>query len=149
MARPSYRTYGSTTYASGSHDSGASIWDEITAAARKMVRWTWAYSNGRGRHSAWHLAVKGGHQLRRNMVRRRLLSFPHVLVALWLLVLFWGERWTFASKVNRCDWDHWEDWVSQLPSPLGYLVSILLWGIGGGGCHGDNSSDNKLLLNLS
>ncbi|KAI0474590.1 hypothetical protein F4859DRAFT_481316 [Xylaria cf. heliscus] len=113
MARPSHRTYGSATYAPGSHDPGASIWDEITAAARTMIRRTWAYGNSHGRrrrHSAWQLAVKGGHQLRRNMVRRRLFSFPHLLVALWLLVLLWGERWTFASKVDRCDWDHWEDW---------------------------------------
>ncbi|KAI1127094.1 hypothetical protein F5Y10DRAFT_243410 [Nemania abortiva] len=110
MARPSYRTYGSATYAPSSHDPSASIWDEITAGSRSMMRRAWTYGNGRGRHTAWNLAVKGGHQLRRNMVRRRLLSFPHLLVALWILVLLWGERWTFASKVNRCDWDHWEAW---------------------------------------
>ncbi|KAI0107860.1 hypothetical protein GGR51DRAFT_515293 [Nemania sp. FL0031] len=111
MARPPYRTYGSATYApSSSHDPSASIWDEIMAGVRSMVQRAWTYGNGRGRRTAWALAVKGGHQLRRNMVRRRLLSFPHLLVALWILVLFWGERWTFASKVNRCDWDHWEDW---------------------------------------
>ncbi|KAI0869949.1 hypothetical protein GGS24DRAFT_129474 [Hypoxylon argillaceum] len=112
MARPSYRTYGSANYTPNSHDPSASIWDEIMAGSRSMVRRAWTYGNGRGRHTAWHIAVKGGHQLRRNMVRRRLLSFPHLLVALWILVLLWGERWTFATKVNHCDWDHWEDWPS-------------------------------------
>ncbi|KAI1349334.1 hypothetical protein F5Y01DRAFT_188359 [Xylaria sp. FL0043] len=110
MARPSYRTYGSSGYSSASHDPGASIWDEIMASARSFVRRAWAYGNGRGKHTAWNLAIRGGHQLRRNMVRRRLLSFPHLLVGLWIFVLLWGERWTFASKVNSCDWDHWEDW---------------------------------------
>lgn len=77
------------------------------------MRRVWIYGNGRGRQKAWALAAKAGHQLRRNMVRRRLLSFPHLLIGLWFLVLLWGESWTFASKVNQCDWDHWEDWVSQ------------------------------------
>ncbi|KAI0410064.1 hypothetical protein F4802DRAFT_543192 [Xylaria palmicola] len=112
MARPSYRTYGSAVYPPPrrSHDPGASIWDDAMAGAGKMVRRLWAYGNGRGRHAAWDFAVQGGRQLRRNMVRRRLLSFPHLLVGLWLLVLLWGERWTFASKVRQCDWDHWENW---------------------------------------
>ncbi|KAI1185446.1 hypothetical protein F5B17DRAFT_432548 [Nemania serpens] len=110
MARPSYRSYGSAIYPSSSHDPGASIWDEIMAGSRSLMRRAWTYGNGRGRHTAWTLAVKGGRQLRRNMVRRRLLSFPHLLVGLWIILLLWGERWTFARKVDRCDWDHWEDW---------------------------------------
>lgn len=117
MARPSYRTYGSPIYPLGSHDPGASIWDEMLAGSRSIVRRAWTYGSGRRRHTAWTLAVKGGHQLRRNMVRRRLLSFPHLLVGLWIVVLLWGERWTFASKVGRCDWDHWEDWVRSSPEP--------------------------------
>ncbi|KAI0976990.1 hypothetical protein F4678DRAFT_415283 [Xylaria arbuscula] len=110
MARPSYRTYGSPNYAPASHDFGVSIWDEMMASVRSLVRRAWAYGHGRGRQSAWSLSVRAGHQLRRNMVPRRLLSFPHLLVGLWIVVLLWGEKWTFATKVNRCDWDHWEDW---------------------------------------
>lgn len=110
MARPSYRTHESASYPPGSHDPGASIWDDIMAGSRNMMRRVWIYGNGRGRQKAWALAAKAGHQLRRNMVRRRLLSFPHLLIGLWFLVLLWGESWTFASKVNQCDWDHWEDW---------------------------------------
>ncbi|KAI1174301.1 hypothetical protein F4777DRAFT_554568 [Nemania sp. FL0916] len=114
MARPSYRTYGSAGYASSAHahahDPGASIWDEVMAGARNITRRAWAYGHGRGRQTAWNFAVKAGHQFRRNLVRHRLVSFPHLLVGLWVLVLLWGESWTFASKVNSCDWDHWEDW---------------------------------------
>lgn len=28
-----------------------------------------------------------------------------------MVILLWGECWVFDSKVARCDWDHWEDWV--------------------------------------
>ncbi|KAL7620637.1 hypothetical protein AAE478_009632 [Parahypoxylon ruwenzoriense] len=87
-----------------------SICDDIFAGARAMLARLWAYINGRGKHSAYSLAMKGAHQFKRNMSRRRLLSFPHVLVALWVLIMLWGERWIFASRVRSCDWDHWEDW---------------------------------------
>lgn len=40
----------------------------------------------------------------------RLLSFPHLLVAMWVFVLLWGERWVFESRVDHCDWDRWEQW---------------------------------------
>ncbi|KAI1326955.1 hypothetical protein F5Y16DRAFT_216938 [Xylariaceae sp. FL0255] len=122
MASPSYRTsYGSgpsgytpssssAFHSRSSHDhhhGGVSIWDEIMANSGSLVRRIWAYAR---RQSASGIARKGMFQLRRNIVRRRLLSFPHLLVALWAVVLLWGERWTFATKVQTCDWDHWEDW---------------------------------------
>ncbi|KAI8624220.1 hypothetical protein F5Y19DRAFT_467955 [Xylariaceae sp. FL1651] len=116
MAPPSYRTYGSASgYSSASyppsfHDHGASIWDEILAGSRAIMLRIWAYGNSQGRHSAWNLIMRGGQQLRRNMVRRRVLSFPHLLVVIWIFVMLWGERWVFASRVQSCDWDHWEDW---------------------------------------
>lgn len=52
------------------------------------------------------------YRMKVNLAARRLLSFPHMLVVLWMLVMLWGERWTFKSQVQNCDWDHWEDWVS-------------------------------------
>lgn len=27
-----------------------------------------------------------------------------------MVVLLYGERWVFNSKVSSCDWDHWEKW---------------------------------------
>lgn len=50
-------------------------------------------------------------RLRRNLTLRRLLSFPHLVVAVWIFVILYGERWVFNSKVASCDWDHWENWV--------------------------------------
>lgn len=38
------------------------------------------------------------------------------LALLWIYVLYWGERTVFSDSVSRCDWRHWEDWVSGLPT---------------------------------
>ncbi|KAI1334317.1 putative manganese ion homeostasis [Xylariaceae sp. FL0016] len=118
MAPPSYSSasygygYPSVSSSAAVYDHGdfQSICDDILATARTLLRRMWEYSQGRGRHSAWQLTVNGAQQLRRNMARRRVLSFPHLLVAFWVLVMLWGERWTFANRVRSCDWDHWEDW---------------------------------------
>lgn len=44
---------------------------------------------------------------------RRLLSLPHLLILVWLLVLLWGERWVFESSIKACEWGRWERWVSS------------------------------------
>ncbi|KAI1475463.1 hypothetical protein F4774DRAFT_397029 [Daldinia eschscholtzii] len=87
-----------------------SICDEIGACVGAMLGQLWGYMNGRGRQAAWNWVTKAAQQIKRNMTRRRLLSFPHLLVGLWVLVMLWGERWVFASRIRSCDWDHWEDW---------------------------------------
>ncbi|KAI2626407.1 hypothetical protein GGS21DRAFT_530269 [Xylaria nigripes] len=117
MAPPSYRTYGSASnhyspavYSSSSYDSGASICEDFVDWLKSLSRRIWRYGHDHGRRLVSNLAIRGGQQLRRNLVRRRLLSFPHLLVGLWVLILLWGERWIFASNVQSCDWDHWEDW---------------------------------------
>ncbi|OTB05124.1 hypothetical protein M426DRAFT_320180 [Hypoxylon sp. CI-4A] len=97
-------------YAYENNGDFQSICDDIFASARAMIGRLWGYTNGRGRHTVWTLAMKAGYQLKRNMTRRRVLSFPHLLVAFWVLVMLWGERWIFATRVRSCDWDHWEDW---------------------------------------
>ncbi|ROT34984.1 cell division control protein [Sodiomyces alkalinus F11] len=53
---------------------------------------------------AWHVQM--------NLSARRLLSFPHLLFALWVLLLLWGEDWVFSNSVERCNWDKWERWPS-------------------------------------
>lgn len=45
-----------------------------------------------------------------NLTRRRLLSFPHMLVLVWMVVLLYGEVWVFDSKVADCEWSSWEKW---------------------------------------
>ncbi|KAI2626046.1 hypothetical protein GGS26DRAFT_189425 [Hypomontagnella submonticulosa] len=121
MAPPYSNGYGYPSSTSNSYDYGyrnsnnnngdfQSICDDILASARTMLERLWGYANGRGKHIAWSLATKAAHQVRRNLTPRRLLSFPHLLVVLWMLIMLWGERWVFASRVQSCDWDHWEDW---------------------------------------
>lgn len=57
------------------------------------------------------MAMKAARQIRRNLTARRLLSFPHFLFIFWMLILLWGERWVFDSKIQKCDWENWEEWV--------------------------------------
>ncbi|KAI8312851.1 hypothetical protein K4K61_009485 [Colletotrichum sp. SAR11_59] len=57
-----------------------------------------------------NMLYQAGWQLRQNLTARRLLSFPHLLVCLWMLILLWGERWVFSSRVADCRWSNWESW---------------------------------------
>ncbi|KAG6010014.1 hypothetical protein E4U21_000455 [Claviceps maximensis] len=72
-----------------------------------------AWICGPGREAATTLALRTAHQIRRNLVARRVLSFPHFLFLFWMVILLWGERWVFDSKVQRCDWANWEKWPKQ------------------------------------
>ncbi|KAF3357497.1 Oxoglutarate dehydrogenase [Verticillium dahliae VDG1] len=45
-----------------------------------------------------------------NLTARRLLSFPHLLVGFFVLLMLWGEYWVFDSRVASCKWDKWEKW---------------------------------------
>ncbi|KAI2777534.1 hypothetical protein F4815DRAFT_481135 [Daldinia loculata] len=103
-------TSSSYDYGYMNNNEPQSICDEILACFGVMLGQLWGYINGRGRQVAWSWAMKAAHQIRKNMTRQRLLSFPHLLVAFWILVMLWGERWVFASRIRSCDWDHWEDW---------------------------------------
>jgi hypothetical protein len=38
-------------------------------------------------------------------------NLPHALVAVWLFMLLWGERWVFQSALQQCRWEGWERWV--------------------------------------
>ncbi len=86
--------------------------DDIAAALSFHAQRLWLWATGPGRHAATILALAVASRVRVNLSSRRLLSLPHVLVLLWVVILLWGERWVFDSKVAQCDWDRWEDWVS-------------------------------------
>ncbi|GAB7347437.1 hypothetical protein MBLNU459_g4356t1 [Dothideomycetes sp. NU459] len=45
--------------------------------------------------------------------RQRLFSLPTALAFVWFFVLHWGERSSFSSDVNSCDWAAWEQWPIQ------------------------------------
>lgn len=102
------------------HDS--TLADNITTTLKLQAQRLWAWARGPGRHAATVAALTISTRIRVNLSARRLLSFPHALLVFWVVILLWGERWVFDSKVARCDWDHWEDWVSS-PAPLSFLCS--------------------------
>jgi len=43
---------------------------------------------------------------------RGLLNLPNAFIAIWIVVLLWGERWVFEGSVAACQWANWERWVS-------------------------------------
>lgn len=90
-----------------------SICDDILAGARALLRKLWAYLHAhlQSQQGFSGLLFHAGYQFRRNMARKRILSFPHLIVVFWVFLFLWGEHWIFATKVRSCDWDHWEDWV--------------------------------------
>lgn len=45
---------------------------------------------------------------------RSWLNLPHLLVGVWMVMLFWGERWVFQSAVEECKWQNWERWVRAI-----------------------------------
>lgn len=72
-------------------------------------------TTGPGKRLAAEYGTRTARRVRVNLQPRRVWSFPHLLVLLWVVILLWGERWVFDSKVDRCAWDHWERWVGFLP----------------------------------
>jgi hypothetical protein len=102
--------YSYDAHPSRRHDE--SIWDDIYAWIRSTLAQLWRYCSGPGRIAAANFAMQTGQHMRRNLSWRRVLSFPHLVVLLWVIVMLWGEKWVFSSRVASCDWDHWEKWAS-------------------------------------
>ncbi|KAF4984757.1 hypothetical protein FZEAL_118 [Fusarium zealandicum] len=82
----------------------------VSVNLRQTAHQLSAWAAGSGRRMATSMGTRAMRRLRRNLTSRRLLSFPHLLVLFWILVVLYGERWVFGSKVASCDWDHWEKW---------------------------------------
>jgi hypothetical protein len=94
---------------------GLSVAEELFAGLVSWLHMFWVFTKGPVRRAATAMALHTLRQFRRNLVVRRLLSAPHLLVAIWLIVILWGERWVFHTKVERCNWANWENWVSDCP----------------------------------
>ncbi|KAI4593554.1 hypothetical protein KJ359_009240 [Pestalotiopsis sp. 9143b] len=103
----------SSPFSLSSSSSDPSLTENVLAALQQLYRRLRLYWNARGRALTWSVIMQVAAVAKANLAARRLLSFPHLLVALWVLVMLWGERWTFTSQVESCDWDHWEDWPSE------------------------------------
>lgn len=52
---------------------------------------------------------------------RRILSLVKVLVVVWWITLYWGERSSFDGSIDSCRWENWETWVCA----TALLVKIL------------------------
>ncbi|KAH9815696.1 Cell division control protein [Teratosphaeria destructans] len=50
---------------------------------------------------------------RRIPLLRRLSLTTAVLTLTWIYVLYWGERSTFKSHIDSCDWKRWEKWPKE------------------------------------
>jgi hypothetical protein len=92
--------------------SDLSVAEEIYRGVAELLRLAWKWIRGPGLHRVAVLVARVLHQIKRNLAAKRLLSFPHLLAFLWMILLLWGERWIYANHVNVCDWRSWEKWVS-------------------------------------
>lgn len=68
--------------------------------------------------------AKGKPRTRLAIVRRRLLTLPAAIFALWFFVLLWGERSVFHSSIDACKWDQWEKWVCLANGPYPSLANL-------------------------
>ena len=59
------------------------------------------------------------HRLRHgNWTFRGLFSVVRVLLVLWIITLYWGERSLFDDALESCRWEDWEDWVRAFSPQL-------------------------------
>ncbi len=93
-----------------------SLLDDLRSFIARCIRSMWRFWNERGRYMAFAAMVSFARQVRLNLTARRLLSFPHLLVGIWVIVMLWGERWVYHSRVESCHWSNWENWV-RWPRP--------------------------------
>ncbi|KAK4132300.1 hypothetical protein BT67DRAFT_457420 [Trichocladium antarcticum] len=111
MARPYNTPYKGYSPSYRDHrDHSTSPLDDLRALVAESLRSLLRFWRERGRHMTYAAIVSLGHRLRQNLTYNRLLSFPHLLVAVWVVVMLWGERWAFHSKVEDCHWSNWENW---------------------------------------
>ncbi|CAJ0545302.1 Ff.00g087750.m01.CDS01 [Fusarium sp. VM40] len=87
-----------------------SIGHVLSVNAQQLAHQLRVWASGPGKRMAMSASERVARRIQRNLTSRRLLSFPHLLVLIWVVALLYGERWVFNSKVASCDWDHWEKW---------------------------------------
>ncbi|KAH8906027.1 putative frost protein [Coniochaeta sp. PMI_546] len=102
--------FSSAFHHSSRRDIDSSLLDDCLAGLKVATRSLWGFWKGSGRYMVLGFLVNMLRQLRYNLAMRRLLSFPHALVVVWVLLLLWGERWVFHSRVESCHWSSWENW---------------------------------------
>lgn len=123
MARP-YSSKGGFSYPPRyPSDSHTAICEDIFSFIAQAIRALVRFWRERGRHMAYAIMLSMAYRLRLNLTYNRLFGFPHLLVVAWVVVLLWGERWVFHSKVESCHWSNWENWVWQTSKREKYCVT--------------------------
>ena len=59
-------------------------------------------------------------------LRRRVeltITTSNILAASWIVLLWWGESYTYTRAINRCQWHRWEKWVDRLSKYVIWLQS--------------------------
>jgi hypothetical protein len=92
-------------------DHSTSLFDDLRALIARAFHALARFWRERGRRIAYGTLLSSVYRLRLNLAYNRVVAFPHLLVVLWVVVLLWGERWVFHSKVESCHWSNWEHWV--------------------------------------
>ncbi|KAF2278133.1 uncharacterized protein EI97DRAFT_414390 [Westerdykella ornata] len=72
-------------------------------------------------HQAWRVArafvlyrlKPRWNESRRRWRWRSILSVGRILIVIWLVALYYGERGVFKSSVASCEWERWENWHSD------------------------------------
>lgn len=58
------------------------------------------------------IAQRGLLEIRsRRWTWRSLLTLVKVLIVVWFVALYWGERMVFKDSIDACRWENWENWV--------------------------------------
>lgn len=52
---------------------------------------------------------------------RLVCSLQNILILLWVVTLWWGERKVFRDSVRECEWAGWERWVC-----LWFLLTLIV-----------------------
>ncbi|KAK4659288.1 hypothetical protein QC762_108850 [Podospora pseudocomata] len=95
---------------SSNNGNNTSLVEDFVAFVKKALRALVKFWRERGRRMVVTAIYNAVHQIKRNLTYNRILSVPHLLVGFWVVVLLWGERWTFHSMVENCAWENWENW---------------------------------------
>jgi hypothetical protein len=116
----------SSAYLFGRDRDNTSLFDDMRALLSHSVLSFMRFWRARGRRMAITTLRSSVHRLRQNMTYRRVVSFPHMLVLVWVVIMLWGERWAFHSKVESCRWEKWEKWVglSSLCGTPSYIARV-------------------------
>lgn len=79
----------------------------------------------RGAIAQFPTTLRNARRAARRPTLRSFVNIPNAFIAVWVLLLLWGERWAFHSAIKQCRWENWERWVSYLRDVvLGRMLTV-------------------------